>query len=372
MIDNYMLKLVNLFSHLSNFIFNSYSYNKFYYVFTANAFFRYKISEEEYKTLSENKIFDINREVNGYYDFYLLLNKIYNVIAKENFENDYDFEIRIKEEAELDYRIKQLKTLYNKYNGQELFDYIIHGSYADKTATEFSDVDDIVFIKEEVYKNYTKFKATLNLLSKLNLKYQWIDFTQHHGHWIFTYFDKYFYDNYIMPTVVYRDAIAIGNEIELKLKIDNSKQVDYKAIINKQIKRMREHFDKVKHGSINLFELKEFVSGISLIVPLCFQINGKLLSKKEAIENTNEMFSSSSLAAIEWSSKIRRDWKQINNYKLSKKIIKLLSNIIRNRRLLQEISNKLPLKVKGKQILYLNDEIIERIDTLIKEIEQYG
>ena len=358
--SNYYLS--KIFSSVSNHILNGCSQNKIYYLLPISIFYQYKFSLKEIKVL---KKFDIDIErVHGYKATYCLL-KIINNKLKTNNDNSKNIILDIKGEVfDKNKVLKKIKLIYSKYQGNRLVDLIIHGSYADNTYTSFSDIDDIVFVKRGIYNDYADFLKTIKLLKKLNLFYQRNDFTQHHGHWIFSYRDKNDYDNSIMPISVYQDSVSIGGDVKLVLCIKDV-QEDFKKIASNIVQEIQQELHKIKNNNVNLYELKNFVSGISLITPLLFQVNNKMLSKKDAISNAHHMLKNKTIRAIKWATKIRKNWSQLKHYSLQKNVFLILSYLFYNRNLLDFFSRKFPLRLRKQDIIFFDKNVEKAIEDLI-------
>lgn len=363
-----MTDLIYFFSKVSSFIFNGFSHNKLYYFLPYKNLFLYKISSKDQKILDK---YGFNyRRINNLKEIFILLNSIHNFLEKKlNIKRNGESGIKIFIRRSTPNNVlEKIEKIYIKYGGLNYFQYIIHGSYADNTFTAASDIDDVVFIKEKVYENYNYFLNTIKLLNKLNLFYQKIDFTQHHGHWIFTYLDKCFYNNYIIPVSVYKNATAIGQDIILYLAIDNHKNRDYCDILLTICDEIENETRKlVKNNKINLYELKVLVSGISLLPALAFQVKSIVLNKKGAIKRAGEIFSKESLKCIRWSTNLRKNWKDLKYYHFSKFIYKIISTCIKNRNLLDFLAKKSKIYLNRKDIPYFNQDVIKSIRNLINE-----
>ncbi|WP_156819225.1 hypothetical protein [Succinispira mobilis] len=304
-------------------------------------------------------------------EIYLEINNLIKTI--DEFKNKREFKKELCLEIE-----KSGKTFFpfdifeKKYNNNKYFYYFIHGSYADETQTAFSDIDDIIILKKEVFSSFENFKNVKKILSGLNKTYQLIDSLQHHGHWIFTEYDLSNYNQSIMPIAVFRECIAIGKDnVSLKLSVEEKVSMEgFLNIFDCIINEGKSETEKLFANKCNLYSLKNLISAISLLIPLTFQVRGEIISKSEAIRRSNEILDEKAQIVLDWASYIRIKWDKTPTYKsccFFNEIFKFLDN----RNMMEFISRKfMPTikvynlegidKVRKEDFLYFFD-YIERI-----------
>ena len=362
--------LVGFFSKLSGFIFNGYSHDKVYYLLPVNRLFLYSCSEEERSLLSGNGL--KTTRIRGYREAFELLNRIDRILDRGPEPSDVERSgvTNIKALSGSIAVLRKMERIYRQSGGERVFEYIIHGSYGDQTFTAESDIDDVVFIRKNVYENYSDFLIAIKILGKLNRLYQQTDFTQHHGHWIFTYRDKSFYDESIMPCCVYEDSRSVGGTLSLRLR-PTSSAIHFRSILGITISGLEADFEKLKSNRINLYDLKNLVSEVALIVPLVFQVNGEILSKKAAIASASQRFGPTSMEAIRWSSELREHWDRLRFYFVSQQIMRIASVIFRNRNLLDYFSRKSPLKLTRNEVWAFDRTVEVNLRAFIEEAKRH-
>lgn len=241
------------------------------------------------------------------------------------------------------------------YENSPIFDYILLGSYADNTFTEESDVDDLIILKKETLKSYTKFKKAKEILSELGLFYQRIDPIQHHGHWIVTEFDMLNYHARFMPPFALKHAKSVGRNINLKMRVNNQLMlqglrktfVSNNSFVNSSV-------DLFFLDRLNLYGFKRMISSMSLLIPVAFQLNGKTFDKKEAIENASQVLDKKSIKVLSWTTRIRREWKVFGWDKFYLEM-RILSRFVNNRNTLEFVAKKFSPRVFRKELLGKNE-----------------
>lgn len=182
----------------------------------------------------------------------------------------------------------------------------IHGSWSDNSKTEFSDLDDFIIVEDEYY-NHIKPQ-----LEEVALNFQKLDPLQHHGHWLIKTSQLLQYDNSYMPLFIMEDAICLMGNNEIRASVNNVNTI--KNTINRikgTCKNIEIFYDKYKQEELNLYDLKRFVGSVVLLPPLIYQLKGKPLNKRTAIENSSALYSKDTLKFIQWSSELRENWKSL-------------------------------------------------------------
>lgn len=180
----------------------------------------------------------------------------------------------------------------------------IHGSWADNSKTEFSDLDDFIIVEDEYY-DHIKHK-----LEEVAFNFQKLDPLQHHGHWLIKTSQLLQYNNSYMPLFIMEDAICLIGNSEIKASVNDVNTINNTINrIKSTCKNIELFYDKYKQGSLNIYDLKRFVGSVVLLPPLIFQVKGKSLNKRTAIENSGTIYSKETLKFIQWSSELRKNWK---------------------------------------------------------------
>lgn len=243
----------------------------------------------------------------------------------------------------------------------------LHGSMADHSYTAFSDVDDFVVVRSELWKDAELLIDTASLLTKLAREYQSIDPLQHHGHWVITEFDLMCYDQGYLPMDVLKGSVRVIGDSQIRYcaSLDYSRFIENAKITIQSIeKRLGSAEFK---GGLNAFELKCLVGEISILPAYIFQAFGNILSKPEAIDRSNEIFSDAAIKAIEWTSEIRKGFTPFVNNRRTK-ALKIIARMICCRRHLSEwLFKKCSSWVDNKRPMGLSPIIIQGIRTFTEE-----
>jgi predicted nucleotidyltransferase len=253
------------------------------------------------------------------FPFYLYSKKIFKQKNRSNNIGETK-KIKIKKSSR-----KALKKIEEIYDNSDLFDLIVMGSYADGTETKFSDVDGVVVVKNESFNNYKNFKELKKKLDKISLEYQKIDPLQHHGHWIIFEEELNNYEQSKMPLVTFENAISIGKNVEWIISESDmdltNKEIE--KILNFQINDCLYYTEKLYNKGLNFYELKTFVSSLSLMPALSYQMKGDFIRKEIAIRKIKNELGKDGLEVLNFASEVREKWNLLNTTELYKKIINL-------------------------------------------------
>ena len=242
----------------------------------------------------------------------------------------------------------------------------VHGSMATGDHTPFSDVDDLVILHQNSWACYEHFRQVVLLLEKTTRLFQRFDPLQHHGHWVFLNFDMICLDQSTMPLVVLENAIVVVGPREGKANIRNEPR-SFGRILWTIIQEVRRDALSLVQGKLNIYGLKNLISGISLLPALAFQVHGKFLDKKTAILRSDEMFSEQAILAIQWATKVREGWASCHGYGWVR-IMRYINRTFPFRRIvLERIAKNYSPSVHPDQVPFLSEQIITDIFELTNE-----
>ena len=242
----------------------------------------------------------------------------------------------------------------------------LHGSMATGDYTPFSDVDDLVIVHRTSWSSYARFRQVVRALEIVATLFQRIDPLQHHGHWIYLDCDLACLDQSSLPLVVLNDSVVVVGrpEVRANLRIEDW---GLRRVLWETIQDVRHNASALARGKVNLYGLKNLVSGISLLPPLVFQVNGKMLDKKTAILRSSDIFSDEALVALQWSTKLRETWASCHGY-IGVRMIGYLNRILPFRRsTLEGIVRKCLPPLRSSKIPFFKEEIINAIFQLSNE-----
>lgn len=258
---------------------------------------------------------------------------------------------------------------YSKY-----VNVFLHGSYADNTTTNFSDIDDYIVLDIENLKKDNLLSQVLKLLNKIDMQFCRIDPIQHHGHWISSKNELTNYDNSFIPLHILNDSKCVMGENFVKgiINSDTTKEGLKRNIINtcKGIENLSElYFNK----SINAYQLKQLVGSFALMPAFIMQIKGYDCTKPEAISLSDNILSESARSCIKWSTNNRLHWHIITINK-KYKTFGLISYLFFDPYLWRRFSEKFSPKVSEKQKKNLSKEILtlKVVEQFILESQQYA
>ncbi len=273
--------------------------------------------------------------------------------------------IKIPQFLDLSPKIKLIEKIYNN---SQFFDYIIHGSYADNTYTSFSDVDDLIIIKKETFETFKNFKEVYTVLKNLNIAYQSIDPTQHHGHWIISEFELNNYDDSVIPVSIFRDKVfSVGRPISFRFSLIDSKS-STKEIFSNILLELLEEQEALFSNRINMYALKNLLSDITLLLPLYYQLKGEKLTKSQAIFLTKKNFNEKDLILLDWATQIRSDWTSIKGFGLYPYLRKI-NRFFGNRNLTARVAECIMPKIKTFELPQITVNDFNSFITLINAHE---
>jgi len=228
----------------------------------------------------------------------------------------------------------KIKQLFDKGKKLDILDNIIvHGSYGDYTANNYSDIDITLMFHTEVFYDKTLLlrarKFVLRDVIPMTLR---IDPFQHHGPFILWPELLKNYDESILPIAVYEHAWA-SVETEYNFCVSQSRTNKEKAILTCD---NLFSLGKMSIKTRDLYLIKRFLSNLMLLPAFFLMAKGNPCHKSSAYQRFEaEMGSYDSIAVA---SQIRANWPVLYYYKLLSRLISplfkqhtLLSGIILGR-----------------------------------------
>lgn len=189
----------------------------------------------------------------------------------------------------------------------------LHGSLADNTSTSFSDIDDFVII-DDTKLSEEEIAVIEKVLKEVENEFFRFDPLQHHGHWKIYKSQLADYNNSLLPIFILENAITIvgSNKIQVNINVNQSHYTLFNHIKSHCIV-IDKYFKDYVANNLNIHKLKAMVGSIALLVPLLFQLKGKKIEKRYAIQNAKELFCDKAITLIEWTTEIRENWGQLLN-----------------------------------------------------------
>lgn len=288
------------------------------------------------------------------------LYRLYRLIKKKS--NHPDSKIKLSNENNK-IEIKVLEycddpKIANLFRDLEVYsEYIsvfLHGSYADRTTTEFSDIDDFIIIDLKKVRERKLENDIFRILNKIDMKFCSIDPLQHHGHWITSKDELNDYDNSFIPLFIIKSSkivLAKNNIINARISLKKTKKGLVKNL-NLTCENILLLFCKLKENRINAYELKSLIGSFALIPALLFQLKGYKYSKSKSINLSSKIFSIQAFFCIQWATQNRKNWFEITN-SFRFKIFSMLTYFFRNPYLWRMFSQNFSPRVTKIQIKQL-------------------
>ncbi len=186
----------------------------------------------------------------------------------------------------------------------------IHGSLSTMDYTEYSDLDTLFIIKQEVLEDPNKIKELERLFIKSTKYLYEFDPLQHHGHFFLTESDLKYYNQAILPLSAIRLSTSIlGRGNNLTFYVRRSEQESELRFID-SIRTVRRYIKK-DISRLNIpYYLKIFLSHFMILPVLFLQLRGEYVSKKDSFEILKERVPLGVWRCMDQVGEIRWDWDQ--------------------------------------------------------------
>ncbi len=211
----------------------------------------------------------------------------------------------------------------------------VHGSAGTNELVAYSDLDALVIIKDEVFKDANRIReVALKLKEAENYMYQ-LDPLQHHGWFVLSESDLIQYDNSYLPAELlpFSKSILLNGikNIELLVNKENKTDTTFEDVCKSVIRKIA----KFECPS-TLYELKNLLSEFMLLPSLYVQArDGKSVFKKFSFDIARADFEKQDWEIMNEVSAIRKNWNQKQVSRVSERIaarlspIKIIANLFR-------------------------------------------
>ncbi|ANV89539.1 hypothetical protein [Picosynechococcus sp. PCC 8807] len=267
--------------------------------------------------------------------------------------------------------IQDVNLIFKGFQNFPCLSLYIHGSWADQTKTSFSDLDDLIVVKRDGIKTVREVRKIESWLNRVDMRFCRIDPLQHHGHWIIYEDQLENYDESYMPLLVLENSICLQGEKKISAKVNiEATQVGLERNLKVTLLNIENYYIKYQKNQINLYDMKCLIGSFLLVPAYVFQMKGKRVTKKWAIENASNIYSADVHKVLEICSTMRQDWKKALNtfqFELFSISPKFFTNPHLYRKFAQKFAPKFPCEVfptlKQKSV----DAFIQETKDIINE-----
>ena len=219
---------------------------------------------------------------------------------------------RANKKEEVITELASLRRKVIEFGGNGIIDLLLIGSYATFDYSDWSDIDMVLIISDDVFKEKDKLKRLHFFILNQQDFFTLCDPLQHHGFFIITESEMKAYPQIYMPFEVYKRGVSFFNMEELTF-YERGCEDEIKYSINEIISYIQNINDLVeKQKKISAFEWKAYLSGILLLPCLYLQSRDKPHYKKDALRVVCNYFDEKSCELIKTVTEIRVQWKYKN------------------------------------------------------------
>jgi len=190
-----------------------------------------------------------------------------------------------------------------------IMDGFVHGSLSTMDFTEYSDLDTLFIIKQDVLEDPEKIKELEKRFIK-SLRYLYeFDPLQHHSHFFLTECDLSFYNQSFLPiSAIELSTSILGKGTHLRFLVRDSKDESKKRFFEsvRIILRYANNAETLKKP----YFLKGMLSHFMILPTLFLQLEGNYVSKKASFNIMKQKIPSSMWSTMEKVSALRKNWSQ--------------------------------------------------------------
>lgn len=188
---------------------------------------------------------------------------------------------------------------------------LVHGSIGELNEIEYSDFDGIILIDTNKIKFTSQLQELRRIIKKTELLFLEQDALQHHGWAIFTTTDLLAFKDHLFPFDLIRNSKCLFPNKEFAVAFHiQSENYQYKLLLKRLCNSILHKINHLQHLK-NLYLFKNLLSEIMLLPSAFLQAkNNKSINKRDSFSNFKNEFPGIDTQIIDWSSGIRKNWRQ--------------------------------------------------------------
>lgn len=196
--------------------------------------------------------------------------------------------------------------------------FVVHGSLSTLDYTNYSDVDTLLILKDEVFISIENMKICRRIISGSTVHLFEYDPLQHHKFFIITEMDLLNYSNSYLPIELFKYSTLIHGERKLNVMVRDSLLENLYSLWSMAYGFRQMYI--IKDYPTNLFYLKRYTSRLMLLPSLYLELFYDIYPyKKNSFDIAREYFNDEEWKAIQLSTKLRNDWNPIINVSINEK-----------------------------------------------------
>lgn len=202
--------------------------------------------------------------------------------------------------------VRRLAAEMRRHRGLQL---VLHGSLATCDATQYSDVDILLFIADEWLETGERSAALRDIVSRAQRWLYRYDPLQHHGFMIVSQFDLARYAHTYFPLELLKYAYQLGQPSAISYRLRRAENGNLA-----RLHRLWARLEKYDGGGgacpETQYALKLMLSELMLLPTFYLQAKGQVLYKRESFDAVRSVLSPTAIGAMDRLSAWRREWKR--------------------------------------------------------------
>lgn len=221
-------------------------------------------------------------------------------------------------------------------------DVLVHGSVATRETIQYwSDLDVLVIIKDDVFKDISLFQQLVRTAQKIERAIYAFDPYQHHGAQYIMEADLLFYPEYFLPVAVMRHGKSLfgttrhtlyvrNSRLAARARFDNIMRTINDAVITGELHHhprnniyLKNNFELKKNS---FYQLKYFISLVLLLPSLFIELVDEPILKKDSFNKISKYLTEEELELVRACERVRKLFKttEAKNNNIPQTVIPIL------------------------------------------------